>query len=157
MLGRLILLFVTVPVIELVLLLQIGARIGFFPTVGLVLTTGVLGAAMARSQGLKVFAAVQNRVARGQLPGEALEDGLAVLIGGAFLLTPGVLTDLLGFSLLIPVTRSWIKRRIRQRLERQIREGTVNVRVLGPDGEFVSRSADLGSWVDVSAGDAPPR
>ncbi|MGI9627540.1 MAG: FxsA family protein [Longimicrobiales bacterium] len=157
MLGRLILLFVAVPVIELILLLQIGERIGFFPTVGLVLTTGVLGAAMARTQGLKVFAAVQNRMAQGQLPGDALQDGLAVLIGGAFLLTPGVLTDLLGFSLLIPATRGWIKALVRRRLERQIREGTVNIRVMGPDGEFVNRSADLGSWVDASVHDVPPR
>lgn len=157
MLGRLILLFVTVPVIELILLLQIGARIGFYPTVGLVLTTGVLGGAMARSQGLKVFAAVQSRMAQGQLPGEALLDGLAVLIGGAFLLTPGVLTDVLGFSLLIPITRGWLKRRVRQRLERQIREGMVNVRVMGADGEFMDRTADLSSWVDVSAGEGPPR
>ena len=146
MLGRLILLFITVPLLELVLLLQIGARIGAWPTVGLVVVTGVVGAALARSQGLRAFAAVQQRLATGLLPGAELMDGLAVLVGGALLLTPGILTDLLGFSLLVPTSRRWIRRALERRFERRMRDGTVRVQVLGPDGDLVDGFADVGTW-----------
>lgn len=146
MLGRLMLLFVLVPLVELVLLLQIGALIGPWPTLALVVTTGVAGAALARSQGLVAFAAVQGRLAQGQLPGPELLDGLAVLVGGALLLTPGVLTDLIGFSLLTPWTRRGIRRWLTGRLERQIRDGTVHVQVLHPDGMVEDRVAEVGRW-----------
>jgi len=146
LLGRLMLLFVLVPLVELMLLLQIGALIGAWPTVALVVTTGVLGAALARSQGLRAFAAVQGRLAQGQLPGPELLDGLAVLVGGAFLLTPGVLTDIVGFCLLVPWTRRGIRRWLTGRLERQIREGTVHIQVVHGDGEVEEGVAEVGRW-----------
>jgi UPF0716 protein FxsA len=146
LLGRLMLLFVLMPLVELVLLLQIGALIGAWPTLALVVTTGVAGAALARSQGLRAFAAVQTRLAQGQLPGPELLDGLAVLVGGALLLTPGVLTDLVGFSLLVPWTRRGIRRWMTGRLERQIREGTVHVQVLHQDGIVDERVGEVGRW-----------
>jgi len=151
-LGRLLLLFITLPLLELILLLQIGSLVGAWPTFGLVVTTGLLGAALARSQGLRVVAAVQRRLAQGELPGEELMDGLAVLVGGAFLLTPGVLTDLLGFALLLPFTRSAIRRGVEARLAKGLREGTVRVQVLRPDGEVVEGMAEVGRWGDGGGG-----
>ena len=147
--GRLFLLFVFLPLLELVLLLQIGARIGAWPTVALVVTTGILGATLARSQGLRVVSAVQRRLAVGELPGRELMDGMAVLIGGAFLLTPGILTDLLGFSLLIPFTRDALRRRVEARLADGIRQGTVRVQVMGMDGEVVDGVGEVGQWREV--------
>lgn len=134
MLGRLALLFVIVPIIELLVLIQLGQVVGLMPTLALVVFTGVAGAAMARAEGLRVFFSFQAELAQGRLPGQALLDGISVLIGGAFLLTPGVLTDIVGFSLLFPVTRRWIQKRVRARLEQQIKEGTINMVVMGPDG-----------------------
>lgn len=126
-LGRLALLFVIVPILELMLLIQLGQVVGLVPTLLLVMFTGVTGAWLARAEGMRVFFQFQKELASGRLPGQALLDGICVLIGGAFLLTPGVLTDLTGFSLLFPPTRRWIQRRIRARMERGIADGTIRV------------------------------
>lgn len=133
-LGRLALLFVVVPIVELMLLIELGQYIGLLPTLGLVMLTGVSGAWLARAEGMRVFFQFQREVASGRLPGQALLDGISVLIGGAFLLTPGVITDVVGFSLLLPLTRRWIQRRVRASLERQIETGQVRVVTMGGFG-----------------------
>lgn len=127
LLGRLALLFIVVPILELVLLIELGQLVGLLPTVGLVVFTGVTGAWLARAEGIRVFFQFQQELASGRLPGQALLDGISVLVGGALLLTPGVLTDVVGFSLLFPPTRRWIQGRARARLERQIRDGSIRV------------------------------
>lgn len=131
LLGRLALLFVIVPIVELVLLIELGQLVGLLPTLALVVFTGVTGAWMARAEGVRVFFQFQRELASGRLPGQAMLDGISVLIGGAFLLTPGVLTDVVGFSLLLPVTRRWIQRGVRKRLERSIADGSVRVVTMG--------------------------
>lgn len=133
-LGRLALLFVVVPIVELMLLIELGQYIGLLPTLGLVMLTGVSGAWLARAEGVRVFFQFQKEVASGRLPGQALLDGISVLIGGAFLLTPGVITDIVGFSLLLPFTRRWIQRRVQASLERQIETGQVRVVTMGGFG-----------------------
>lgn len=133
-LGRLALLFVVVPIVELMLLIELGRYIGLLPTIGLVMLTGVSGAWLARAEGLRVLFQFQTELASGTLPGQALLDGLSVLIGGAFLLTPGVMTDVVGFSLLVPFTRRWIQRQVRVWLERQVEEGEVRVVTMGGFG-----------------------
>ena len=143
MLSRLIFLFVAVPLLELAILLRIGQWIGLMPTVTLVVTTGVAGAALARQQGIRAVLAVQRELASGRLPGRSLLDGLSILAGGALLLTPGVLTDLVGFSLLIPVTRRWLQRLAGRSLERRIREGSAEFQVYGPDGKAATRRAEV--------------
>jgi UPF0716 protein FxsA len=134
MLARLALLFVLVPIVELALLVRIGQWVGFWPTIGLVVTTGLVGAALARSEGLKTLLAFQAEVAQGRLPGQPLLDGLAILVGGAFLVTPGLLTDVAGFFLLFPPSRHWFQRRLRARMERAIRDGRVQVGVWSVGG-----------------------
>ena len=131
-LGRLALLFVLVPILELVLLIQIGQVVGLVPTLSLVVLTGLGGAILARAEGFRVLLQFRRELASGRLPGQALLDGISVLIGGAFLLTPGVLTDVAGLSLLFPVTRRWIQRRVRSRLERALTDGTLRVVTMGP-------------------------
>lgn len=130
-LSRLALVFVIVPIVELMLLIELGQLVGLLPTLMLVVLTGVGGAMLARAEGLRVFLQFQRQIASGQLPGQAMLDGASVLVGGAFLLTPGVLTDLVGFSLLFPLTRRWIQGRVRARLESQIADGTVRVVTMG--------------------------
>lgn len=145
MLSRLIFLFVTIPLVELAILLQVGQWIGLTPTFALVVATGIAGAALARQQGLRAFMAVQGELASGRLPGRSLLDGLAILVGGAFLLTPGILTDIAGFSLLLPVSRRWIQRAVRRRLERRISEGTVQFRVFTPGGDVSTGRGEVGT------------
>jgi UPF0716 protein FxsA len=143
MLARLALLFVVVPLIELVLLIQLGQWVGLWPTLGLVVLTGVAGAGLARAEGLRTWMAFQREVAQGRLPGEPLLDGLSVLVGGAFLLTPGLLTDVAGFSLLLPPTRRWIQRRVRTWMEGQVTSGAVRFQVWTPwSGPYASHDSD---------------
>jgi UPF0716 protein FxsA len=134
MFARLAFLFVVVPLLELALLVQLGQWVGLWPTLGLVFGTGLAGAALARSQGLRTLAAFQSELASGRLPQGPLQDGLAVLVGGALLLTPGLLTDVFGFSLLIPGTRRWLVRRVAAHLKRLQAEGVVRVGVMTPMG-----------------------
>lgn len=130
-LARLALLFVIVPLLELVLLIQVGQWVGLWPTLALVAATGIAGASLARHEGLKALWRFQGELARGDLPGQAVLDGVCILLGGALLLTPGLITDAVGFSLLLPLTRRAVQRRIRRRLERQLAvDGTVRVEVL---------------------------
>ena len=139
-LGRLALLFVIVPLVELALLIQMGQLIGFWPTIGLVVFTGVTGAWLARKEGLRTLWKLKEDLANGRVPAQAIMDGMAVFAGGALLLTPGILTDLVGFGLLFPGTRHAIQKRIMARLERHIQEGAVHVRMTG--GEIWTRSSD---------------
>lgn len=133
-LARLAFFFIVVPALELVILLRLGQAVGFLPTLGLVLVTGFAGAALARAEGVRVLFRFQAELAAGRMPTQALQDGIAVLVGGALLLTPGVLTDLAGLALLLPPTRRWIQRRLRARLERDLRTGAVRFVTFGPSG-----------------------
>lgn len=127
LLGRLLLLFIVVPLIELVFLIQVGRWVGIWPTVGLVFLTGFVGAALARAEGLRTLWAFRRDLGEGRLPGRPLLDGLAILVGGALLLTPGFLTDIVGFALLAPPTRSLLQRWVRRRLQAMIDRGEVRV------------------------------
>lgn len=127
LLSRLTLLFVGVPLLELFILVQMGRLVGLFPTIALVIITGLAGATLARLEGLRTLWNIRGEVARGRLPGNALFDGLAILVGGALLLTPGILTDLLGFSFLLPPTRKILLKRVRRSLETSIKSGAIRV------------------------------
>jgi UPF0716 protein FxsA len=112
---RLLALFICVPLVELYLLFRIGGKIGPAPTIGLVIATGFIGASLARRQGFKVWTKIQSELNAGQMPAGELIDGLLVLIGGIVLLTPGLLTDLCGFALMIPTVRNVLKTRLEKR------------------------------------------
>ena len=117
--GRLFLLFLLVPLVELYLLIQVGKVIGAPATIGLVIATAFLGANLARREGLRTYIAIQQNVAAGRLPTDDLIEGVMIFVAGLVLLTPGFLTDALGFLILIPATRrllrhylvTWLKRR----------------------------------------------
>jgi len=112
MLARLLLLFTVVPLVELALLFWIAERTDWLFTIGLVIFTGVVGAALARHEGLRTWRAVGQKLSQGELPTDPLLDGLMILVAGALLVTPGVLTDLVGFALLVPPIRGWARRRL---------------------------------------------
>lgn len=120
---RLLALFVLLPLVELAILIQVGEWIGLLWTLALVVGTGFLGATLARRQGFRAWLAIQAELREGRMPAKELLDGLLILIGGIVLLTPGILTDLAGFALLLPTTRNAFKRGLRRRLERAIQRG----------------------------------
>lgn len=117
--GRLLILFLIVPAAELLLLIYLGKIMGFWPTAVLILSTGVLGAWLARREGFRVLGQIQAEMGQGRMPARQLFEGLMVLVAGAFLLTPGLLTDLTGFLLLIPPVREAIVVRIAAYLSRK--------------------------------------
>lgn len=120
---RLVLLFTVLPAIELALLIEVGRRIGTLQTIGLILVTGVVGAALARYQGLAVLRRAQRELAEARMPAAALMDGVIILVAAALLVTPGILTDAVGFLLLIPLTRAGIRRFLGRWLQRALRDG----------------------------------
>ena len=115
--GRLLILFTLVPILELTLLVWLGQRIGFWPTVGLIAATALLGSFLAHREGLAALERFRSRLASGGLPGTELTDGLIILVAGALLLTPGVLTDVVGFLGLFPPTRALVRRAIAKRFK----------------------------------------
>jgi UPF0716 protein FxsA len=124
---KLLAIFIFVPLMELYLLIEAGRVIGIWPTISLILLTGVAGAWLARSQGIEIVRRIQEETARGQMPAINLIEGALVLIGGLLLLTPGFFTDLLGFSFLVPLTRSLWRKALSDWLQKQVRQGTVTI------------------------------
>ncbi|MFK5920777.1 MAG: FxsA family protein [Verrucomicrobiota bacterium] len=120
MFARLLILFITVPVLELVLFMTLGKSIGIFPTFGIILLTGFLGAWLTRLQGMRALLSYQQALNEGRLPHEEIIDGLIILVAGAVLLTPGFLTDAVGFSLLIPGVRAVVKKHLGKYLKEKI-------------------------------------
>jgi UPF0716 protein FxsA len=107
---RILLAFIIiVPALEIGLLILSGKTFGLIPTILLIISTGVIGAWLAKNQGLRAIQQVQSQMSHGQMPGDTIIDGLCILVGGVLLLTPGFITDSIGFILLVPSTRNWIK------------------------------------------------
>ncbi len=125
MLLKLILIFTIVPFIELSLLIEIGARIGTFNTILVIVVTGIIGAYMARIAGLNVLFKIQENLREGIFPRDELFDGILVLIGGVLLLTPGLLTDALGFFLLLPFGQALVRRWLKEIMKRKIDRGEI--------------------------------
>jgi UPF0716 protein FxsA len=124
MLIRLLLLFTIIPLIELFILIKIGTVIGALWTILIVVGTGVTGALLARHHGFGVWRRIQERMQQGLFPADELLDGLLILIAGVVLITPGIITDVLGFTLLIPFTRQLYKRWLKKRFTGMMDRGS---------------------------------
>jgi UPF0716 protein FxsA len=127
MFAKLLLLFTLGPLVELYLLIEIGRRIGAGPTILVVLATGFFGVFLARAQGFLALGRIAQTLRAGEMPGDELMDGLLILIGAAFLLTPGLLSDTAGFLFLIPASRSHVKRFILRKLKKALDDGTLRI------------------------------
>ncbi len=126
--GKLFVLFTVTPLVELYLLIRIGAWIGALPTVLLVVVTGFVGAYLAKLQGFQVWMRIQYEVNAGRFPATSLLDGLLLFAAGLVLITPGIITDVLGFLLIIPLTRAPIRDWLARKLRRMMDSGTVEIR-----------------------------
>ncbi len=127
--SRLLLLFIVVPAVELGLLIEVGSRIGTFATLGLIVATGIAGAALARQQGLRALRQLRAEVAEGRLPADSLVDGVFILVAAALLVTPGILTDAFGLLCLVPAFRGVAKGQLWVWLERAVREQRVRMEI----------------------------
>jgi UPF0716 protein FxsA len=127
MFFTLFLIFAVIPLIELGILIKIGTVIGTLNTITLVILTAAIGAYMVRMEGIGVLSRIQQNMQEGQFPAEELINGAMVLAAGALLLTPGVCTDVIGFLMVIPVSRNVIKRLIKRYIEKKISSGNVHI------------------------------
>lgn len=121
MLRLLLALFIIVPLAELGIFMALGKNLGLLNTIAIIFLTAILGASLTKSQGLQVLRKFQTATNAGKLPHEEIVDGLLILIAGAVLLTPGFLTDTLGFLLLIPPSRAAVRRIFSKVLKEKIK------------------------------------
>jgi UPF0716 protein FxsA len=139
-------LFIVVPVVEIWLIVQVGQAIGVIPTIILLLLDGILGSWLVRREGRKAWAALRDATAAGRVPAKEAADGALVLVGGAFLLAPGFLTDAVGLLCILPVTRPLLRGAIWRFL-------TGRVVILGAAGR--GRRSGRGSVIDGEVVDPP--
>jgi UPF0716 protein FxsA len=122
MLARLFLLFTIIPFIELFLLLQVGDAVGFWPTFAMIIVTGMVGAWLAKREGLRVLREYQKAINELRMPEEGLTSALLVVVGGALMIAPGVLTDIIGILLMIPpirrVVAGWVEAYVKKTLQK---------------------------------------
>ncbi len=116
MVTLLFVLFIAVPLAELYVIIQVGQWLGVLPTIGILLADSILGSLLMRSQGRLAWQRFTQATQAGRPPAREVIDGALVLLGGAFLLTPGFLTDVLGVALLLPPTRAVVRRILARRL-----------------------------------------
>ena len=136
-LHLLLLLFVAVPLVEIWLLLEVGGVIGAVPTIGLVVLTAVVGAALVRAQGFSTIMQVRRSMEAGEIPAVAIIEGIFLLVAGALLLTPGFVTDAIGFGCLVPpLRRTLILRFIEVRVVRPHHPGPTPRQGQVFEGEF---------------------
>lgn len=122
----LFILFVIIPIIEITILIQVGQAIGAWYTVGLVLLSAFIGVNMLRYQSLATLARAQERLNRQEMPGQEMVEGIVLAVGGALLITPGFVTDVIGFSCLIPVTRKAFVRLLMSRFTLIVASGATH-------------------------------
>lgn len=121
------LLIILIPAIDIGVLLLSGNTIGVVPTIAFIILTGVVGAYLAKREGLQTLKRAQEQLAYGQIPGESVLDGICILIGGTLLLTPGFITDIAGFLLLFPPSRKPVKFLMINALRKRIEKGNIKI------------------------------
>jgi UPF0716 protein FxsA len=134
-------LFIVVPLAELYVILKVGDWLGILPTIGLLAADSVLGSLLLRSQGRAVWRRFTETMAAGRIPRREVLDGVLVIFGGAFLITPGFLTDIVGLLLLLPPTRAGIRRIVTRRLGRRVVIGVSDAAERRREGYDVEGSA----------------
>jgi UPF0716 protein FxsA len=115
--------FIIVPALEVTGMITLGHFIGGWTTFGLILLSGFVGAYLAKREGRKVWAYARQQMSMGQVPTESILDGICIFAGGIFLITPGFLTDILGFLLVFPLTRPIFKVLLLTFIQKRISRG----------------------------------
>jgi len=145
--GVLLLAFLVVPLLEVYVFVQVADAIGFLPTVAWIVAISLIGAWVVKREGMSTLRRANEQVARGQVPTDALVDGVLLLFGGALLLTPGFTTDVLGLVLVLPPTRALLRGTVKRRF---VASGPIlagRITTFGPAGD--------GSWEEPDGSDRP--
>jgi UPF0716 protein FxsA len=161
-LPLLLVLFIVVPIAELAVIIQIGQAIGVLPTIALLIVDSVLGTLLMRAQGRAAWRRFSEAVQTGRPPAREVLDGALVLLGGALLLTPGFLTDILGLALLLPPSRAVVRgvlaRRLLRRMTSSLTSAAAGAGAPGSTRRRPGGPADVeGTAVDVDAPELPRR
>lgn len=119
-LNQLLLIFITIPILEIAVLLKLDETIGLGQTIFLIFITGIIGAWLVRQQGISIIFQIKKELTNGNIPAKQMIDGVMILIAGSVLITPGLITDVVGFLLLIPFTRNFIRKWIRLKFEKYV-------------------------------------
>lgn len=122
-----IVLLILIPTVDIGVLLLSGKTIGVLPTIAFIILTGVIGAYLAKKEGLQTIRKAQEQLSYGQIPGEAVLDGICILVGGTLLITPGFITDILGFLMLFPITRKLFKVVMKKSFRKWINRGNIKI------------------------------
>lgn len=117
-------LFIVMPIVELFIIVQVAGAIGVVETIGLLILISVVGTWLLKQQGLAAWRRFSRTLQEGRMPTDEITDGALIMFGGALLLTPGFLTDVLGLSLLFPPTRAVVRRTARRSVESRMAGGT---------------------------------
>ena len=136
-------LFILVPLAELYVILQVGDAIGAVWTILLLAADSVLGAVLLKAQGRTVWRRFNETLAAGAMPHREVLDGVLVIFGGAFLVTPGFLTDIVGIAFLLPPTRALVRRSLMRRLSRRVTTGFAARRTAPGDVDGTAREHDV--------------
>ena len=150
MVPILVIAFILVPLAELAVLIAVGDWIGLVPTLILLLVVSVVGAWLAKREGLAAWRRLQLALAQGRMPTVEVTDGALILLAGALLLTPGFLSDVIGILLLLPPTRAIARRQLPRLAERRLRRRVV------VDGTARPAGSTRVTWGPAEVGDRPP-
>ena len=154
MVPILVIVFILVPLAELAVLIAVGDWIGLVPTLILLLAVSVVGAWLAKREGLAAWRRFQLALAEGRMPTVEVADGAMIMLAGALLLTPGFLSDVVGVLLLLPPTRALARRLAPRLAERRLRRrGGRRVVV---DGTARPAGSTRATWGPAEVGDRPP-
>ncbi|GJM23678.1 MAG: membrane protein FxsA [Phycisphaerae bacterium] len=157
----LFLLFVAVPVIELWLLIRIGKAIHAGPTIALVILTGIIGAALARREGMRAMTKIQERIGSGHIPTDEMIEGMMIFVAAVLLVTPGVITDAVGFGLLIAPIRRMVRKMLQAQFSQRIstksaQSTTVHFGGAEFFGGVSERTSNDDQFIDVAYKDVTP-
>lgn len=165
--ARVLLLLLIVPLLDLVLLVWIGRQFGFWQTLAVLALAGAVGAALARREGLRVWREFRAGLEHMKPPERGVLDGVLVLLGAALLILPGILSDVAGLLLLIPITRAWLSRPIKRAVDRRLQAGQLRIMNAGWPGQAAPNGwrqpsagnvvTTVGESVDDAAAEEPPR
>jgi UPF0716 protein FxsA len=139
---NLVLLFTIIPAVELFVLIEIGGYIGTMNTIALIVLTGIIGASFAKSQGAQIIYEIRSALNQGQIPGKELLQGVMILAGGILLLTPGFITDLVGFTLLFPLTRLFYTRAALSYIKKKYKSGQWHITTIYPGPTYPENQDD---------------
>ncbi|WP_077368438.1 FxsA family protein [Anaerosalibacter sp. Marseille-P3206] len=125
--SKILFFIIVTPIIDLYILIKASQNMGFWTTILLIIATGIAGYYLARSEGKVVISSINRQLSQGNIPSDDLLTGLCIIIGGVFLVVPGIVTDIIGITMIFPGTREFYKNYIKRILQNKIRRGNASL------------------------------